>query len=294
MRPRASARGAAWTFAVPADAVDAAPRAPAAVAPPEIARPAPPAADAPLDALFAQLSDHLESSEAGGSAIARLDREALDARSEHGRVAEALDRYASAFKGGISARVWTHKQFFTELADLIDHAGSIDLADVNPEYRDVGAVVERLKDLRTLDPDGYKKARLGITASEIFEFFCGMEMSSFSFKSPMALISLPWIQAAWFWTEEEGNPDAVPKVFEKVALPIMAERLEQEIFQTVGELEIAFAHCVEASDYCRTKIQLLASLKPKIEWAYRWHKISKADYERLLATLAENDNGPLF
>jgi hypothetical protein len=282
MRKRASARGSAWTLAIEESPSLELPQQ-VTIAVPDLP-PLSVRSESPksLDALFTRLSEHLESSEAGGSAMAGLDREVLEARTEHGRVVEALERYASAFKGGVSPRVWMYKQFFTELIDFIDHAESVDLADVNPEYLDLGGILERLRDLRALDPEGYKKSRIGFTVSEIFEFFCRIEMSSFSFKSPIALIAVPWIQAGWFWTKEDGNPDIVPKVFEKVALPFMTEKLEHEIFQTTAELEIAFAHCVEASDYCGTKTSLLAHLKPKIEFAYRWHKISKADYERLL------------
>jgi hypothetical protein len=41
--------------------------------------------------------------------------------------------------------------------DFIDHPESVDLADVNPEYFDIGRIVERLQDLRALDPEGYKE-----------------------------------------------------------------------------------------------------------------------------------------
>jgi hypothetical protein len=53
-----------------------------------------------------------------------------------------------------------YKQFFTELIDFIDHAESVDLADVNPEYLDLGRIVERL-------PEGYKKSRIRFTVSEM-------------------------------------------------------------------------------------------------------------------------------
>jgi predicted transcriptional regulator of viral defense system len=63
--------------------------------------------------------------------------------------------------------------------------------------------------------------------------------------------------------------------------------MDREIFQTVGELEIAFAHCLEASDYCGQKTPLLKQLREKLEFAYRWRKISKPEYEKLLLGFEE-------
>jgi hypothetical protein len=144
-----------------------------------------------LEAIFTALAHHLESRQAGGSAVERLNRELLETRLEHARVVESLSRYGLSSGVRHSEYIWRQKQVFTELIDFIDYSESVDLADVNPEYLSLAGILDRIRSLQMLNPLLYEKSRLGISISPLFEFFCSLEMSSFSFKSPITRAALP-------------------------------------------------------------------------------------------------------
>ena len=80
---------------------------------------------------------------------------------------------------------------------------------------------------------------------------------------------MEWIQAGWFWMNEDGNEDMVPKVFEKICLPYLSNLLQTENLENEKDFKIAYLHCLEACDYCIKQTianaQLMSQLKRKLQ-----------------------------
>jgi hypothetical protein len=228
-----------------------------------------------------QLQAHLESTQPGGSRLQRVSRELLEARDEYRRVLESIDHYERSIGAGASAQLWSHKQFFAELLDFIDNCEYADLSDVKPEFLSLSHILDRVRDFNRLDPPLYKKSGLAEAVTELFDFFCRLEMVAFSFKSRSAMVNFDWIRAGWFWLDEDGSPDIVPKVFQRTALPLLRELLEREEFASEAEFQFAFAHCLEASDFCGGKTDLMAKLQKKLERLFQGGGLKRKTYEKL-------------
>jgi hypothetical protein len=278
MKKRAAGRGSSWRLSID----DSEPEAPPLLPPPS--RPAPrlaPPPASPLESVLVQIQAHLESTQPGGSRLKQVIRELLEARDEYRRVLDSIGQYERSIGTGASAQLWSHKQFFAELLDFIDNCEYVELSEVKPEFLSLSHVLDRVRDFNRLDPRLYKKSGLAEAVAELFDFFCRLEMTSFSFKSRSSMVNFEWIRAGWFWLEDDGSPGIVPKVFERTALPVLREVLEQEEFTSAAELQIAFAHCLEASDFCGRKTDLMAKLQKKLEKAFQAGLLTRNAYERL-------------
>ena len=227
-------------YAAPAPAVPSEPAHP--LVPSE---PAPPKEASELELLFQKIHDRV-SADAQWTQLKRADHELADLRKQAKEVMDDIERTKTATKSGTSQLIWQHKQFFTEVIDFAEKASSVDLSTVKLEYQSLGDLLERLKSLRALDPNLYNESGISDAVIELFEFYAEIQTNSFSFKANDALVNLEWIQAGWFWTDD----DLVPKVFEKSVLPLLLNRLRCEDLKTENDFRMAFLHCLEISDYC--------------------------------------------
>ena len=218
--------------------------------------------------------------------VKKVDRELADLKRQFRTVADELERAKGAVQTGALELIWKQKQFFTEVIDMAEKAGDVELASIKPEYQSLSSSLERIRALRTLDPVLYYESGICDGVMELFEFYAGMQTSDFSFKGKEALINLEWIQAGWFWTEEDGGEDVVPKVFEKSVLPLLLNRLRMEKLETEDDFRMAFLHCLEASDYCvhcdMAADELLRCLHEKLSQALSSRVLTQDRYEQIL------------
>lgn len=226
-----------------------------------------PAEENKLDKLLCQLNDKLNDSDCNDAV--KVENEINKVKGEYEKILSQINEMEKALGPESTKLIWKQKQFFTELIDFVDNSTKINFDEVRDEYLMLETGLERLKKLRILDQELYKKVGLGEAAVELFEFYANYEISKFSFKSKLAMINMEWIQAGWFWMDEDGNEDMVPKVFEKICLPFLSNLLQTENFETQDEFRIAYYHCLEACDFCVNQTvaeaQLMSQLKRKLQ-----------------------------
>ena len=239
----------------------------------------------PIEIMFQQIHERVGATTVSAQ-IKKVDRELADLKRQFRTVTDELERAKGAVQTGALELIWKQKQFFTEVIDMAEKAGDVDVACIKPEYRSLNSSLERIRALRTLDPVLYYESGICDGVLELFEFYAGLQTSGFSFKGKEALINLEWIQAGWFWTEEDGGEDFVPKVFEKSVMPLLLNRLKMEKLETEDDFRMAFVHCLEASDYCvhgdMAAEELLRCLNEKLNLALSSRLLTKDSYEQIL------------
>lgn len=240
-----------------------------------------------MNYIFQQLFDKFGTYEDEDSS--QIERKIQEAKESREKIQQEIDEIDSSIGSNISDSIWAHKQFFTELIDFIDAASSSgfnDFNEVKPEYLSIDYAIDKIKSFQRLDPDLYKKAGFSESVQEIFEFYAIIETNDFVFTDNKPLIDHQWIRCGWRWTDEYGNPDLVPKVFEGTCLPILLNKLRTDEINTEEEFHLTFLHCVEICDYCNhptvAESQLFNVLKKRLESAFGTGKLKYEAYNKLM------------
>lgn len=237
-----------------------------------------------ISSLFQQLIDEINKTKKKNNK--NLEKDLESSRNKYKSIITELNLLEESLGTGSSLLIWKHKQFFTELIDFIDHSDHIDLNDVNEEYLSLGNVLSKMKQIRLIDPKLYKDTDLGNKVLEIFEFYATIQTNEFSFLSGKPLVDLEWIRAGWTWTEEDGNPDLVPRVFERICLPILINRFSQEELMVEQDYRRAYLHCIEILDYCQNvqvaNIQLMNIMKRKLQQSVGCGKMNSSQYQAFM------------
>ncbi|KAH0789665.1 hypothetical protein GPJ56_006167 [Histomonas meleagridis] len=226
--------------------------------------------------------------------VVKLTKEIQDLKSQYQKILAQINEMEATLGPDATKGIWKQKQFFTELIDFVDHCYNVNPADVKEEYLSLENSLNRLRSLRNLDPELYKQIGFQEAANELFEFYAIFEISNFSFKSNDALLDMKWIQAGWYWTDEDGNSDIVPKTFDNACVPIFASILQKEYFNNEQEYRVAYCHCIEICDYCNNdtiaESQLLTQLKRKLEQSYGCGRLDTSSYEKLMDEFGFKNN----
>lgn len=222
---------------------------------------------------------------------ANIKKQLQEAKQERQLLQNEMDEISEAIGPDSSNVIWAQKQFFADLIDFINTASSLkiksdfSLSNVKPEYLSLDYSLERIKSFQRFDPELYKKVGFPDSVQDLFEFYAILETQSFSFVDNKPLIDLPWIRAGWRWTDEFGNPNTVPKVFESTCLPILVNKLQAETINTEQEFRFCFYHCLEICDFCIhpsvAENQLMGILKRRLEAAIKTGRISFDVFNKL-------------
>lgn len=248
--------------------------------------------------IFQQLFDKFGTYE--DQDLSQIESKIQEAKDEREKIQKEIDEIDSKIGTNISNSIWSEKQFFTELIDFIDAASSTgfrDFNEVRPEYLSIDYVIDKIKNFQKLDPDLYKTCGFPDASQEIFEFYAIIEMNDFSFTDRKPFIDQKWIRTGWRWTDEFGNSDLVPKVFEGTCLPILLNKLRKDEFVTEENFHFAFLHCVEICDYCIhptvAESQLFSVLKKRLDSAFGTGKLKYEAYNRLMIDFGFKNPKPL-
>lgn len=240
-----------------------------------------------MNSVFQQLFDKFGTYDDQDSS--QIEKKIQEAKEERAKIQQEIEKIDSTIGSNASNSIWAQKQFFTELINFIDTASSTgfkDFNEVKPEYLSIDYSIEKIKNFQRLDSELYKSSGFPEAVQEIFEFYAIIETNDFSFTENKPLIDLQWIRTGWKWTDEFGNPDLVPKVFETTCLPILLNKLRKEDIQTEENFHLAFLHCVEICDYCNhtsvAESQLFSVLKKRLESAFGTGKLKYEVYNKLM------------
>ncbi|OHS96999.1 hypothetical protein TRFO_36859 [Tritrichomonas foetus] len=239
-----------------------------------------------MNSLFNQLFEKFGNYENEKNAASKIEQNINNAEDELLNTIKEINIVEASIGPNANSAFWKIKQFFTELINFIDEASNIDFDDVKDEYLSLDNALEKVKSFQRLDPQLYKKCGFSESVQELFEFFAIVETNNFIFSKNSPLIDLSWVRAGWKWTEEFGNQDMVPKVFEQICVPILVNKLKTEPLQNENDFRMAFLHCIEILDYCNHKsvaeVQLFGVLKARLESAFGTGKLKYKVYNQMM------------
>lgn len=250
-----------------------------------------------MASIFQQLFDKFGTFE--DQDLSQIENKIQEAKEERESIQKDIDEIDSQIGTNISDSIWAQKIFFTELIDFIDAASSTgfkNFNEVKPEFLSVDYVIDKIKNFQRLDPELYKNCGFPDSTQEIFEFYAIIETNDFSFTGNKPFIDYQWIRTGWKWTDEFGNSDLVPKVFEGTCLPILINKLRTDEITTEENFHFAFLHCVEIIDYCLhptvAESQLFGILKKRLESAFGTGKLKYEVYNKLMIEFGFKNSKP--
>lgn len=233
---------------------------------------------------FQQLRDNI--GPIANSELESIKHEYKKTKSQYQQIVNEIAKMESSITVSSSETVWLLKQYFTELIDFIDHYDQVDISEVKPEYTSLSYVLDRLRTLRRMDSTIYNRSGIPNAVGELFEFFATFQVSHFDLKGNIPILDMDWIRAGWHWLSEDGDPDIVPKIFEKTAIPIFLEQLSLIDFETEEDWRRTWLHCCEMTDYCIHDdfigTQLANIMKKRLNSAYGTAKLSAQTYNKLM------------